>query len=180
MKVSVVAERKIGMRRSRRSIGLVLGSISVVHQLHALVMNKCLRIDARLVRVEAEDSGEVRVVVLVDVYLLIAMLAGWQFPRSGSVAGALFRHLSSDWGERSAMLINGDYLESTLRANRNIWNLYDCHVFGCKLHHDFTDSSFSSRRPFPAQKLLVRVRNSYFPSKHSFFIREFREYSWMV
>ncbi|KAM1703202.1 hypothetical protein TB2_027981 [Malus domestica] len=140
-KVPVVAERKIGMRRSRRSIGLVHGSISVVHQLHALVVNKCLRIDARLVRVEAGDSGEVRAVVLVDVYLPIAMLAGWQFPRSGSVAGALFRHLSSDWGERSAMLINGDYLESTLGADRSIWNLSDCHVFGCKLHHDFTDSS---------------------------------------
>ncbi|KAM2523004.1 hypothetical protein PS1_029872 [Malus domestica] len=93
---------------------MVHGSISVVHQLHALVVNKCLRIDARLVRVEAKDSGEVRAVVLVDVYLPIAMLAGWQFPRSGSIAGALFQHLSSDWGERSAMFINGDYLESTL------------------------------------------------------------------
>lgn len=131
--------KKIGMRK--RSIGLVNGSISVVHQLHSLVMNKCLMIDARLVRVEAGANGEVRVVLLVDVYLPIALLSGWQFPRSGSVAGALFRHLSSDWGERSAMLINGDYLENTVGTNRSIWNLSDCHVFGCKLHHNFSDSS---------------------------------------
>ncbi|KAM1268452.1 hypothetical protein PS1_000728 [Malus domestica] len=41
-------------------------------------------------------------------------------------------------------------------------------------------SLFSSHRPFPAQKLPVRVRSSRLPSKHSFFIREFKEYSWMV
>ncbi|XP_009361966.2 F-box protein At3g54460 isoform X1 [Pyrus x bretschneideri] len=133
--------KNVGIRRSRRSIGLVHGSISVVHQLHALVVNKCLMIDARLVRVEAGVSGEVRAVVLIDVYLPIALLAGWQFPRSGSIAGALFRHLSSDWGERSAMLNSGDYLENTLEANRSMWNLSDCHVFVCKLHHNFMDTS---------------------------------------
>lgn len=88
--------KKIGIRKGgRRSIGLVRGSISVVHQLHALVMNKCLMIDARLVRVEDGGVGgcEVRAVLLVDVYLPIALLSGSQFPRSGSIAGALFRHL---------------------------------------------------------------------------------------
>ncbi|RVW27557.1 F-box protein [Vitis vinifera] len=33
-------------------------------------------------------------VVLVDVYLPIELWSGWQFPRSASTAGALFRHLS--------------------------------------------------------------------------------------
>ena len=72
------------------------GSISVVHHIHALVMNKCLKVDALLVRVEADGGGgggDVRAVLLVDVYLPIQLWCGWQFPKSGSVAGALFRHL---------------------------------------------------------------------------------------
>ncbi|KAM5551719.1 F-box protein [Rosa sericea] len=124
-------------RTRKRSIGLVNGSISVVHQLHALVMNKCIKIDALLVRVEPAGVGgqQLRAVLLVDVYLPIELWCGWQFPKSGSIAGALFRHLSSDWGERSAMLAD------KVGGGRNIWNLSDCHVFGCKLHHNFTDSS---------------------------------------
>lgn len=81
------------MRTRKRSIGLVNGSISVVHQLHALVMRKCLKIDALLVRVEAGVSGQVRAVLLIDVYLPIELWSGWQFPNSRSIAGALFRHL---------------------------------------------------------------------------------------
>ncbi|XP_004308597.1 PREDICTED: F-box protein At3g54460 [Fragaria vesca subsp. vesca] len=138
-----VVECERRTRTRKRSIGLVNGSISVVHQLHALVMNKCVKIDAFLLRVEVEPTGdgEVRAVLLVDVYLPIQLWSGWQFPKLGSVAGSLFRHLSSDWAERSALLADKDYLENNLGGGRNIWNLSDCHVFGCKRHHNFTDSS---------------------------------------
>jgi hypothetical protein len=40
-----------------------------------------------------EVEARVRVVVLVDVYLPVQVWSGWQFPKSGSVAGAVFRHL---------------------------------------------------------------------------------------
>lgn len=76
-------------RKRKRGIGLVHGSISVVRQIHALVVHKCVKIVARVVRV----CGEARAVVLVDVYLPIELWSGWQFPRSASTAGALFRHL---------------------------------------------------------------------------------------
>lgn len=39
------------------------------------------------------------------------------------------------------MLEDKNYFENNRGAGRNIWNLSDCHVFGCKLHHNFTDSS---------------------------------------
>lgn len=97
--LSPVAENPVvecERRTRKRRIGLVNGSISVVHQLHALVMNKCVKIDAFLLRVEVEPTGgdgEVRAVLLVDVYLPIQLWSGWQFPKSGSVAGSLFRHL---------------------------------------------------------------------------------------
>lgn len=80
-------------------IGMVHGSISVVHQLHVLVAHKCLRVVARIVRVstrEGEGGGgsrEIRAVVLVDVYLPADLLFGWQFPKSSSTAAALFKHL---------------------------------------------------------------------------------------
>lgn len=82
-------------KRRVRNIGQVHGSISVVHQLHALVTHKCVKINARLVWVGTRvgDNGEARAVVLVDVYLPIAVWSGGQFPRSGATAGALFRHL---------------------------------------------------------------------------------------
>lgn len=84
-------------KRKKRSIGLVNGSISVLDQIYALVANKCLQIDARMVWAEAAGGcgglGEVRVVLLVDVYLPIELWSGWQFPKCGSVAGAVFRHL---------------------------------------------------------------------------------------
>ncbi|KAK4411133.1 F-box protein [Sesamum angolense] len=92
-----IATPSVKKRWSR--IGMVHGSISVVHQLHALVTHKCLRIVARITRIsqhrtEVECGGrEVRAVVLVDVYLPIDLWSGWQFPRSSSVAAALFKHL---------------------------------------------------------------------------------------
>jgi hypothetical protein len=44
-----------------------------------------------------EVEARVRVVVLVDVYLPVQVWSGWQFPKSGSVAGAVFRHLRLVW-----------------------------------------------------------------------------------
>ena len=80
--------------KKRSRIGMVNGSISVVHQLHKLVMQKCLKIVARVLEVvERGHDEEVRAVVLVDVYLPLALWSGWQFPKSGPVAAALFRHI---------------------------------------------------------------------------------------
>ncbi|KAL1564338.1 F-box protein [Salvia divinorum] len=114
-------------------IGMVHGSISAVHQLHALVAHKCLRILARIVHVSEFESGssEIRAVVLVDVYLPAELWSGWQFPRSSSVAAALLKHLSCDWEARSSILnsvrLNG-------HAYCSIWNVKDCHVLGCERH----------------------------------------------
>ncbi|KAF2322506.1 hypothetical protein GH714_017354 [Hevea brasiliensis] len=84
-----------GKRRYKRGIGMVNGSLSVVHQIQALVASKCIKIVARVLKVQVCESGEgeARAVVLVDVYLPVELWTGWQFPKSGSVAGALFRHL---------------------------------------------------------------------------------------
>ncbi|XP_057499200.1 F-box protein At3g54460-like isoform X2 [Actinidia eriantha] len=84
-------------RKKWRRIGMVQGSVSVVHQIHALVMSKCLKVIARVIRVVENDFGEVRVVVLVDVYLPIGLWSGWQFPKFGTIAAALFRHLRNVW-----------------------------------------------------------------------------------
>lgn len=79
--------------RKVKKVGMVNGSFSVVNQLHALVLRKCLDIDAHVLCV-AEVDSRVRVVVIVDVYLpVLVWSSGWQFPKSGSVAGAVFRHL---------------------------------------------------------------------------------------
>lgn len=78
----------------RSRMGMVNGSLSVVYQLHKLVMQKCLKIVARVVEVvERGGDEEARVVVIVDLYLPIALWSGWQFPKSGSTAAALFRHV---------------------------------------------------------------------------------------
>ncbi|XP_010276587.1 PREDICTED: F-box protein At3g54460-like [Nelumbo nucifera] len=133
-------------KKKRRTMGLVNGSMSVVHQLHALTMHKCLEIVARVVRIAIRDNGEARAVVLVDVYLPIAVWSGWQFPRSGSTAAALFRHLSCDWEQRSFMLIgDGNQYKITCGDNRNIWNHSDCHAFGCNVHSNELGSSKKRR-----------------------------------
>lgn len=64
----------------------------MVDQLRVLLMHKCLNIVARVVGVSVRVN-EVRVVVLVDVYLPIALWSGWQFPKSGPIAAAFFKHL---------------------------------------------------------------------------------------
>ena len=79
--------------RRMRKVGMVNGSMSVVHQLHALVSRNCLKSDARVVWVEEGEGKVATAVVLVDVYVPIEVWSGWQFPRSGPVAGAFFRHL---------------------------------------------------------------------------------------
>lgn len=127
------------MKKWRR-IGLVHGSLSVVHQLHALVNHKCLEIRARVINfaVDEQNWGEIRVVVLVDVYLPIELWSGWQFPRMGSTAAALFRHLSCHWQARSSMLELG---KTDREHNDSIWNLSNCHVLGCKQHCNAPDTS---------------------------------------
>lgn len=89
----------LSVKKRWSRLGMVHGSISVVHQLHALVAHKCLTIVARIVKV-AGHHGEfegrsrgTRAAVLVDVYLLMDLWSGWQFPRSSSIAAALFKHL---------------------------------------------------------------------------------------
>lgn len=86
-------KKKVGSGRKLRRIGLVNGSMSVVHQLHLLVKQKCLKIDARVVRLVTAENKEARAIVLVDVYLPAAVWSGWQFPKSSAIAGALFKHL---------------------------------------------------------------------------------------
>ncbi|KAI3510479.1 hypothetical protein L1887_17513 [Cichorium endivia] len=130
----------MGVSKKKLSkIGLVHGSVSVVHQLHALVNHKCLKITSRVVRIaRKKEDGDVRAVVLVDVYLPIALWSGWQFPRSRSTAAALFRHLSCDWKTRCSML---DYNNLDLETNNQIWNISDCHVLGCNQHCNSPDTS---------------------------------------
>ncbi|XVF00267.1 hypothetical protein REPUB_Repub03eG0270500 [Reevesia pubescens] len=127
-------------KKGRRKIGMVNGSFSVVNQIHALVARKCVKIHARVLRVE-ENGEEARAVLLVDVYLPVELRSGWQFPRSGSVAGSLFRHLSCDWKERNWMLNNGIEIDRDAHGNvRSIWSVSDCHVLGCKLHCNGVDT----------------------------------------
>ncbi|KAK1426500.1 hypothetical protein QVD17_15174 [Tagetes erecta] len=123
-------------KKKLSKIGLVQGSASVVHQLHALVNHKCLKISSRVVRVVRRDEAEVRVVVLVDVYLPIAVWTGWQFPRSKSTAAALFRHLSCDWQARGRIL---NFIKLDLDTDP-IWNISDCHVLGCNQHCNAPDT----------------------------------------
>lgn len=69
----------------------VNGSVSIVHQIHALVSAGCLKIKARVLGVSVRE--EARAVVLVDVYLPIEVWSGWQFPKRGALAASLFKHV---------------------------------------------------------------------------------------
>ncbi|KAF7137932.1 hypothetical protein RHSIM_Rhsim07G0066900 [Rhododendron simsii] len=128
--------------KKARRFGLVQGSASVVHQVHALVGHKCLKVVGRVLRVDRDFMNGVRVVVLVDVYLPIAVWSGWQFPKMGSVAAALFRHLSCDWQKRSSMLLS-ERIDCGPHSTdiKSIWNVSDCHVLGCKLQCGVPDTS---------------------------------------
>ncbi|XAR63528.1 hypothetical protein NMG60_11023491 [Bertholletia excelsa] len=137
-----VEKESVSSRKKLRRIGLVHGSVSVVRQLHLLVTHRCLKVIARVIRVVAGECEEVRVVLLIDVYLPIAMWSGWQFPKSGSIAAALFRHLSYDWERRSSMIVNNaSVFISDCEDIKSIWYLSDCHVLGCKLHCSVPDTS---------------------------------------
>ncbi|CAI9091372.1 OLC1v1026393C2 [Oldenlandia corymbosa var. corymbosa] len=109
-------------------IGMVNGSLSVVHQLRVLLMNKCLSIIARVIGVSVHED-EIWVVVLVDVYLLVAAWSGWQFPKCGPIASALFKHLSCDWKTRHCLLAGSN---PGLTDDCGIWDVPDCHAIGCK------------------------------------------------
>lgn len=128
--------------KSKRKIGMANGSMSVVHQIHALVVHKCVKIVARVLQTVSGDDGEARAMVLMDVYLPMDLWSDWQFPRSGSVAGALFKHLSCDWGKRSLMLVStGEIDKNDPGSSIQSWNVSGCHVIGCKLHCDGPESS---------------------------------------
>ncbi|KAK4483556.1 hypothetical protein RD792_010755 [Penstemon davidsonii] len=138
-------------KKRRNKIGMVHGSISVVQQLHALVNHKCLAIVARILRISTveNEAGEIRALVLVDVYLPLAVWSGWQFPRSSSTATALFKHLSCDWEARSSMLRSAkldhdDYF--------SMWNVTDCHVLGCKQQCSAPDNP--KKKPFELQEIF--------------------------
>ncbi|WZY87936.1 hypothetical protein YC2023_044671 [Brassica napus] len=135
-----------------RSIGMVNGSMSVVNQLHALVANKCLKMECRVVKAEKRESGEERAVVLVDVYMPVALWSGWQFPKCQATAAALFKHLSCDWGLRSSILSGESIWEEVNGRIKAIWDLSDCHVFGCKLHCNAPDSP--GRRLFKLHEIF--------------------------
>ncbi|XP_072961356.1 F-box protein At3g54460 [Typha angustifolia] len=141
---SVTSEAPLRKRR-RKGLAMVNGSMSVVHQLHALVVQKCLRIKARVLRVSAKEDGDVRAVVLVDVYLPIVVWSGWQFPRLPAVAASLFKHVSCNWELRNSLL------DFTLSAqdyphedDQYIWSYSDCHVLKCVMHHGTSVSSNKS------------------------------------
>lgn len=117
--------------------------MSVVHQLRKLVDQKCLKFSCRVVNVSSSGcGGEIRVVVIVDVYLPVAVWDGWQFPKSGPLVGSVFSHLSCDWEKRRSMLVNdGNICKIDEKDISSIWNLSNCHVLGCKLHCSAPDAS---------------------------------------
>ncbi|XP_047319824.1 F-box protein At3g54460 [Impatiens glandulifera] len=146
-------------KKCMKRIGLVNGSMSVIHQLHTLVIQRCLDIVARVVRVaEAVDNAETdRVVLLIDVYLPNTLWSGWQFPKFGSVAAALFRHLSCDWGERSELLssTSGNSPTADHNHHKGIWNISDCHVFRCKMNCSAPDPS--KRKLFELNEIFKSI-----------------------
>lgn len=125
------------LRKKSNKIG---GSSNVVRQLHTLIMHQCLRIVARVINVssrQCERQDEVRVVVLVDVYLPISLWFGWQFPKFGTAAAALLKHLSCDWEARRSLVTSS----SLNLQDYNIWNLPACNVLGCKIRWCFPEAS---------------------------------------
>ncbi|KNA15308.1 hypothetical protein SOVF_099390, partial [Spinacia oleracea] len=82
--------------KSPKKVGNVQGNgiVSVIRQLKTLLKQKCLEIVTRVVGISIrEGDSEIRVAVLVDVYLPIALELGWQFPKSATTAASVFRHL---------------------------------------------------------------------------------------
>ncbi|KAG6421810.1 hypothetical protein SASPL_118367 [Salvia splendens] len=133
-------------------IGMVHGSISVVRQLHALVAQKCLWILARIVHVES-GSREIRAVVLVDVYLPAELWSGWQFPRSSSVAAALFKHLrcyrETEDCMDEAITIQDDNFSCVTNYH---YNLGQCHVI--RLNSHASCSIWNKKKGFELQEIF--------------------------
>ncbi|KAG8391128.1 hypothetical protein BUALT_Bualt01G0155700 [Buddleja alternifolia] len=156
--VSTAAPPSVKKRWSR--LGMVHGSISVVHLLHALVAHKCLRTVARISKIsrrEGEVEGcnrEIRAVVLVDVYLPKALWSGWQFPRSSSTAAALFKHLRCSYWLLDSCLSRGFFLAADSHDDYDgIWNVTDCHVLGCRRHCSAPDNP-KKKKPFELQEIF--------------------------
>lgn len=79
-------------KRGKRSrIQMLTGS--VVDQIRTLSGNHCLRVLGTIQRVSVKDQGQVRVVVVVDVYLPVGAWSGWQFPKSCALAASFFKHV---------------------------------------------------------------------------------------
>ncbi|XP_074572735.1 F-box protein At3g54460 [Curcuma longa] len=132
-------------KKKRRMFGLVNGSMNVVHQLQALIARKCLTVGARVVSVSAKGDGEVRAVVLIDLYLPIAIWTGWQFPKSGALAACLFKHASYNWEARNSLIAVSCNVDNDCTLNdQSIWNCYDCGILGCKMHCTLSDSDNSN------------------------------------
>ncbi|KAJ8756029.1 hypothetical protein K2173_024576 [Erythroxylum novogranatense] len=141
-------------KRKLRMVGVVNGSFSVVHQIHQLVVHNCVKVAACVLHVDVGESGneEARVVALVDVFLPIQVWDGWQFPKSGGIAGALFKHLSCDWQKRSSLLSDIGVHFKDHGGNRIIWDVYGCHVLECTLACDVPDSS--RKKHFQLQEIF--------------------------
>ncbi|KAL0910993.1 hypothetical protein M5K25_019093 [Dendrobium thyrsiflorum] len=126
----------VEFRRRRRGLG---GCMSIIHQLHTLTVKKCVKIQARVLKVSSREFGDARALVLVDVYLPIDVWSGWQFPKSATVAASLFKHMSCDWEARSPLLAsnhnNQDYPDAD---DEGIWSISKCHVLGCEIHNAST------------------------------------------
>ncbi|KAF5184197.1 F-box protein [Thalictrum thalictroides] len=143
-----VRDEECGSSKKKNMIryGSCNGNMSVVHQINVLKVKKCLEIVARIVGVSVNNgNGDVRVVVLIDIYLPIDVWNGWQFPKSGQIAASLFRHLSCDWDQRNSILVNSEnYCTLMHENNESIWNNSECHILGCKVHCNVTGSSRKS------------------------------------
>ncbi|XP_078446804.1 SNF2 domain-containing protein / helicase domain-containing protein / F-box family protein isoform X2 [Wolffia australiana] len=122
------------LRRKKGNAGLAHRGGSVVSQLVALIGNGCVSVECRVVGVAAKGEDDIRVVVLVDVYLPVAAWSGWQFPRFGRMAASLFRHLSCDWKIRDSFLNFHSSENSMLLNDESVWHDSECNVLGCNLH----------------------------------------------
>ncbi|KAK9125078.1 hypothetical protein Scep_013924 [Stephania cephalantha] len=127
--------KKAKKRRVRVRVGVGQGDVNVVRELNVLVGQRCLEIAARVVGVSVRGDGSARAVVLVDVFLPVDVWAGWQFPKSGARAAAVFRHLSSDWERRNSIIVK------FTREDEGLWDHSGCHVLGCKVHCSASESS---------------------------------------
>lgn len=79
-------------RRGKRS-RIQMMSGSVVDQIRTLSGNHCLKVVGTIQRVSVRNKGEVRAVVVADVYLPVGVWCGWQFTKSSALAASFFKHV---------------------------------------------------------------------------------------